>query len=201
MGRKKLVDQRQVEILDAFERCLLQYGLEECTLERVAQEAGKSRNIIRHYIGNRDDLIAAFVKRILIRIKQVAADILENTPKQKLVPNVLNFLFQERTANDPPDLGERMLGGMWRIREQSLLTQQALLNFYKEFEKILTDGLSRLYPKVPVEKCQEVAYSIICLAETNWVLGSVGVDNSHTHMVRRSAEYLLQSLENGPLDV
>ncbi len=97
--------------------------------------------------------------------------------------------------------GERMLGGMWRIREQSPLTQQALLNFYKEFEKILTDGLSRLYPKVSIGKCQEVAYSIICLAETNWVLGSVGVDNSHTHMVRRSAEYLLQSLENGPLDV
>ncbi len=201
MGRKKLVDQRQMDILDSFERCLLQYGLEECTLERVAQEAGKSRNIIRHYIGNRDDLIAAFVERILLRIKQVAADILADTPRQELVPNVLSFLFQERYANDPPDLGERMLGGMWRIREQSPLTQQALLNFYKEFEKILTDGLSRLYPKVSIGKCQEVAYSIICLAETNWVLGSVGVDNSHTHMVRRSAEYLLQSLENGPLDV
>ncbi|MBK7450746.1 MAG: TetR/AcrR family transcriptional regulator [Anaerolineales bacterium] len=195
MGRKKLVDQRQIEILDAFERCLLQYGLEECTLERVAQEAGKSRNIIRHYIGNRDDLIAAFVERILLRIKQVAADILENTPKQRLIPNVLNFLFEERKVDSPPDLGERMLGGMWRIREQSPLTQQALLNFYKEFEKILTEGLSHLYPNVPVKKCQEVAYSIICLAETNWVLGSVGVDISHTRMVRRSAEYLLQTLE------
>jgi len=195
MGRKKLVDQRQVDILDAFERCLIKFELEECTLERVAQEAGKSRNIIRHNIGNRDDLIAAFVERILIRIKQVAADILENTPKKRLVPEVLNFLFQERSADDPPDLGERMLGGMWRIREQSPLTQQALLNFYKEFEKTLTEGLTRLYPNVPVKKCQEVAYSIICLAETNWVLGTVGVDISHTRMVRRSAEYLLQSLE------
>ena len=125
----------------------------------------------------------------------MAADILENTPKQKLVPNVLNFLFQERTANDLPDLGERMLGGMWHIREQSPKIQQALLNFYKEFEKILTEGLIRMYPKVPVKKCQEVAYSIICLAETNWVLGTVGVDVVHTRMARRSAEYLLQVLE------
>ena len=68
---------------------------------------------------------------------------------------------------------------------ESPLTQQALLNFYKEFEKILTEGLSRLYPNVTARKCQEVAYSIICLAETNWVLG----------MVRRSAEYLLQALD------
>ena len=195
MGRKNLIEQRQVEILDAFERCLLKFGLEECTLERVAQEAGKSRNIIRHYIGNRDDLIAAFVERILVRIKQIAADILAGTPKQKLIPKVLDFLFQERSADDPPDLGERMLGAMWRIREQSPLTQQALLNFYREFEKILTDGLTRLYPSVPAAKCQEAAYSIICLAESNWVLGTVGLDNSHTHMVRRSAEYLLQSLE------
>ena len=195
MGRKKLVDQRQVEILDAFELCLIKYGLEESTLERVAQEAGKSRNIIRHNIGNRDDLIAAFVERILSRVKLVAVDILANTPKQKLVPNVLNFLFEERKPDAPPDLGERMLGGVWHIREQSPKIQQALLNFYKEFEKILTAGLIRLYPNVPVKKCQEVAYSIICLAETNWVLGTVGVDVVHTRMARRSAEHLLQVLE------
>ena len=196
MGRKDLTEQRHEDILDAFERCLIKYGLEESTLERVAQEAGKSRNIIRHYIGNREDLIAAFVDRILSRIKQVAIDILESTPKNKLVPKVLDFLFQERTTEDPPDLGERMLAGMWHIREQSPKVQQALLNFYQEFEKVLTDGLVRLYPDVPAKKCQEVAYSIICLAETNWVLGSVGVDVSHTRMARRSAEYLLQVLEN-----
>jgi AcrR family transcriptional regulator len=196
MGRKDLTEQRHEDILDAFERCLIKYGLDESTLERVAQEAGKSRNIIRHYIGNREDLIAAFVERILSRIKQVSEEILANTPRQKLIPKVLDFLFEERSADSPPDLGERMLGGMWHIREQSPKVQQALLNFYKEFEKILTDGLTQLYPDVPTKKCQEVAYSIICLAETNWVLGSVGVDVSHTRMVRRSAQYLLQALES-----
>lgn len=197
MGRKNLTEQRHEDILDAFERCLIKYGLEESTLERVAQEAGKSRNIIRHYIGNREDLIAAFVERVLSRIKQISEEILANTPKQKLIPNVLDFLFEERKTDAPPDLGERMLGGMWHIREQSPTVQQALLNFYQEFEKILTDGLKQLYPDVPLKKCQEVAYSIICLAETNWVLGSVGVGVSHTRMVRHSAEYLLQALESG----
>ena len=196
MGRKNLTEQRHEDILDAFEKCLIKYGLEESTLERVAQEAGKSRNIIRHYIGNREDLIAAFVERVLSRIKQISEEILVNTPKQKLIPNVLDFLFEERKADAPPDLGERMLGGMWHIREQSPKVQQALLNFYQEFEKILTDGLKQLYPEVPLKKCQEVAYSIICLAETNWVLGSVGVDVSHTRMARRSAEYLLSVLDN-----
>ena len=84
---------------------------------------------------------------------------------------------------------------MWHIREQSPKIQQVLLNFYQEFAKILTGGLKQLYPDVPAKKCQEVAYSIICLAETNWVLGSVGVGVSHTRMARRSAEYLLQTLE------
>ena len=196
MGRKNLTEQRHEDILDAFEKCLIKYGLEESTLERVAQEAGKSRNIIRHYIGNREDLIAAFVERVLSRIKQISEEILANTPKQKLIPSVLDFLFEERKTDAPPDLGERMLCGMWHIREQSPKVQQALLNFYQEFEKILTDGLKQLYPDIPLKKCQEVAYSIICLAETNWVLGSVGVDVSHMRMARRSAEYLLSVLDN-----
>lgn len=195
MGRKKLVLQRQQDILDAFEQSLLKYGLEASTLERVAQTAGKSRNIIRHYIGNRDELLVAYMERVLNRAQTTAVQLLASTSKQRLIANVLDFLFWERSATDEPDLGDRMLGGLWRIREQSPRLQKALLDFYLAFEKILAEGLAQLYPTATSGQCHTVAYSIICLAETNWVLGGAGLDKAHTRMVRRSAEALLRSLE------
>jgi AcrR family transcriptional regulator len=195
MGRKKLSEQRQQDILDAFEQCLLKYGLEASTLERVAREAGKSRNIIRHYIGNRDELLVAYMARTLTRVQTTAAQLLAATPKKRLIATVLDFFFWERSTTDEPDLGDRMLGGLWRIRERSPRLQKALLDFYLAFEKILADGLTQLFPNASAGQCQTVAYSIICLAETNWVLGGAGLDKAHTRMARHSAEALLHSLE------
>ena len=57
MGRPNLTEVRTAEILDAFERCVARYGLEGSSLERVAEEAGVKRSILRHYIGNRDEMI------------------------------------------------------------------------------------------------------------------------------------------------
>ena len=63
MGRKSLAAARREEILDAFERCVVKYGLEGSSLEQIADEAGMKRSIIRHYIGNRDELVDQLVER------------------------------------------------------------------------------------------------------------------------------------------
>ena len=59
MGRPSLANVRREQILDALERCLARDGLVGTTLEAVAEEAGVRRPVIRHYFGNRDELVAA----------------------------------------------------------------------------------------------------------------------------------------------
>ena len=65
MGRKQLDAERIPQILDAFERCIMEFGLAETSLERVAKEAGISRTSIHHYIGGREELIKAAFTRFL----------------------------------------------------------------------------------------------------------------------------------------
>ena len=65
MGRKSLASERTSQILDAFERCIVQYGLEGATLKRIAKEAGVKLSMIHHYIGNRDMLVKSMVKRFI----------------------------------------------------------------------------------------------------------------------------------------
>ncbi|MFC4993515.1 TetR/AcrR family transcriptional regulator [Rubritalea tangerina] len=68
MPRKSMVEERSQQILDAFERCVVRYGIEGSTLERVAEEAQLKRTIIRHYIGNRDALVEAVAERLRGRL-------------------------------------------------------------------------------------------------------------------------------------
>ena len=67
MPRPSVKTERTAEILDAFERSVARFGVEGSTLERIAEEAGLRRSLLRHYVGNRDDLLDALVERFLER--------------------------------------------------------------------------------------------------------------------------------------
>ena len=64
MPRPDLRAERSGQILDAFARCVARKGLDATSLADVAREAGLRRPLVRHHIGNRDDLIRAFVDRL-----------------------------------------------------------------------------------------------------------------------------------------
>lgn len=59
VGRPSVASERRQQILDAVEECVLRYGLEGSTLERIAAEAGVSRSNLAHFVGNRDEIIEA----------------------------------------------------------------------------------------------------------------------------------------------
>src|SRR5215471_6974743 len=82
MGRPSLADTRRPQILRAFEDCVLKYGLEGSSLERIAQQAGVRRSLIRHYFGNKDELAEALVAGIIERTIAESQDLANASGEQ-----------------------------------------------------------------------------------------------------------------------
>lgn len=59
MGRPSLAEERRPQLLEAYADCLVRYGVEGTTLDRVAKQAGVTRGLVRHYLGNREEVIRA----------------------------------------------------------------------------------------------------------------------------------------------
>lgn len=59
MGRIDIGDQRRPHIIAAAKRVISRHGIDGATQERIAEEAGMTRPHIRHYLGNRDELLDA----------------------------------------------------------------------------------------------------------------------------------------------
>ncbi len=57
MARQSLTDRRRPQILAAFARCIGKTGIAGTSLEAVAAEAGMRRSILRHFVGNREELL------------------------------------------------------------------------------------------------------------------------------------------------
>lgn len=100
MPRPSLKAKRREEILDAFGRCIARHGLEGATLEKTAEEAGLARALIRHNIGNRDNLLEAFLDRFFEKATQSANELFDELPANDRVTTMIEWLFDPQLADE-----------------------------------------------------------------------------------------------------
>lgn len=99
MPRRSLRDQRREQILDAYEVCVARYGVEGASLERVAEEAGLARPLIRHNIGNREELLDALVARFEENSAESIRQLLAALPAEKRLMTLIEWLFDPASAD------------------------------------------------------------------------------------------------------
>lgn len=95
MGRPSVKKQRAAEILEAFGKCVCKYGIEGATLERIAEESGLARPLIRHHMGNREDLIDSLFAKFLLQANEMVVRIAEEVPEDRRVETLLKRLFDD----------------------------------------------------------------------------------------------------------
>ncbi len=100
MPRPSTKEKRRQEILDAFEKCVARYGVEGATLERIADEAQLARPLIRHNVGNRDDLIEALMDRFVKNSRRQTERLIEALPQQGKTDTLINLLFHRQRLDD-----------------------------------------------------------------------------------------------------
>ena len=168
MPRPSLKPQRTEEILDAFERCIVQYGMHGASLERIAEEAKVQRTILRHYIGNRDDLIITLAQRFESRSKASLASLKAMLPKRNRVQTMVKFLFG---GKDSFDRDENLLADALIVEANRLPEVKHLLtSWFDSFVRFIEDELADEYPSAKRSDCHAAALGIL---STFFLMGSL----------------------------
>src|SRR5690242_13750632 len=92
MGRPPMQAERRVAILDAFIELIAERGLESVSLDDVAAAAGVQRSVIRHFVGNRADLVRGATTRLAERYGALVGERLGKRPD---LAGVVHDLFGE----------------------------------------------------------------------------------------------------------
>lgn len=196
MGRKNLATERTAQILDAFERCIVQYGLEGASLEKIASEAGMKRSIIRHYVGNRDDLLDALIERIVHNYQENLAKAdaeVEGISARYYLPQVMDYLFKPEGSNKPQD--KVIIDVLMTAKDRYPKAKEFLKDLFTALTNSLAKDLIDAYPKADTTHCYQVAYGILCLSMTNESMMWLGMDVSFNQSARECADSLLHTLE------
>ncbi len=158
MARPSMATQRREEILDALEACILDKGIQATSLENIAETANMKRTILRHYIGNRDDIICALSERWTLRYTQQWQEVLNWLPKTNRAQALVDSLFSTRTKEmvNNTVIGEAIFSEAKRLEAIKAHQQQVM----HEFIQHLITEFTAQYPEVSQEKIELIAYGI-----------------------------------------
>ena len=192
MGRPNLTEARTAEILDAFERCVARFGLEGSSLEQVAEEAGVKRSILRHYIGNRDDMVVALAERVVGKYRQAFKDFVAGTTERSRTRQLLGYFFPDEPIESTEDI--LVVEALIAAGEQYPAVRKLMFGYVDGLVGDLSQQLKLAFPKASAPKCWNVAYGVISICFNQESLSPMRLPPKYLKAARRCSETLVQSL-------
>lgn len=192
MGRPSRAAERRIEILEAAAACIREVGLEATTLERIARRAGVQRTIIRHYIGNRDAVLAALAEYLTAQYRSDYAALAAALPDEGRVEAMLSYLFKGAFRDRPDE--DALVDTLFAAAPKNEGVRRAMLRMYRAFEDTCTEELAAAYPGAPRAKIRAVAYAVMCLAECNGGMIALGFPPRRAAAAHAAATRLVSSL-------
>lgn len=193
MPRPSLKRQRSREILDAFVTCAARYGLEGATQERIAIEAGVKRTLLRHYLGNREDMIDALCAHVVGEFdaltEALGAALLESKRPSQLV----DLLFDPGSETDPRLV--LVFQTLTAAAETYPEMREPLLSSVQRFVAVISSHLRRSFSRRRKPECEAVAHGVAALFMTSDALAPLDPPPEWRTALKRAATTLVNTLE------
>ncbi len=192
MPRPSLKSQRTEEILDAFQRCIVKDGIQGASLERIAEEAGMGRTILRHYVGNRDDLIVALAERYVAHVLKTL-DAFENAlPKNDRVRAMVRMMFSNVTGFDHD---ENLVADALIIEANRLPEVNELMTmWFDRFVHMIETELQREHPNAKPAARRAAAVGIVSTFLLAGSMRPIFDSPDYRRSAKRAAEQLVDAL-------
>ncbi|MCR9240613.1 MAG: TetR/AcrR family transcriptional regulator [Rhodobiaceae bacterium] len=158
MGRPSLQEQRTAEILTAYEICVARHGLDGATQERIAAEAGVKRTLLRHYLGNKDEMVEALIKHVVARFNSETDQMIAALPKKDRPKALLDILFGPLGVSETASV--LTINALGAASDRFPKARAGLLEAIGRMHDAVAQELIRDYPSADETACRVAAFGI-----------------------------------------
>ncbi len=191
MARPDLSLERSEQILHAFSRCVARRGIDATSLEDVAGEAGVKRAIIRHYIGNRDDLVEAFLDRLETRLRRDNDEMRAWFAANPGVGNLPAYLLWD---GDDSEDDLPVLESVFAAARRDPAIAKRLTGWLEDFADAVGDVLRASFPDAEENEVRDVAYGVVAIYNNHRSMATLGAPSRYRAMALEAAGALIASL-------
>lgn len=191
MARPDLKNQRRQQILDAFEFCVASFGVEGATLAKTAEQAGLARALIRHNVGNRDDLVAALTEQYLQKSGNVRNDLLAALPAKNRTKSLIDMLFDPSHSN--PHL-VRVANALIAASSEDSKLAAHMQTWLRDFIALVEQVVIEDHPKTGPDRVSAVAAGIVGIYFNVEALYPIGDIEALSKASKQAALMLVETL-------
>lgn len=192
MPRRDLTEERSAQILNAFERCVARLGLEGASLEKVAEEAGVKRSIIRHYIGNREDLVLALTERVAKKNQSDLESMRSYLVGTDTVEQLLDVLFPLNLGSAATEI--MVFESLIAAAEKNTRIHEVMTQVVEDYVDCIADILQANYPKQDRLSCWSVANGVVSICFNFSSMAPLQLPDTHRQAGRECSRRLIETL-------
>lgn len=193
MPRPSLKETRSEEILDAFMRCVARYGLDGSTLERISAEAGVGRPLLRHYLGNRDQMVAQLLDHVARKFEQLTLNVFNTLPPEGRLDALMTSLF-ERPGHSSENAS--VFQALVAASDRHAGISSALLKFVEGFERRIAGEIRREKPGADVEASKIAAAGVTAIFFNTDAIAPLRPGKSWRKFQKLAAQQLLDGVQS-----
>jgi len=191
MPRPSKKAERTEQILQAFERCVARYGLDGSSLERIAEEAGLQRPLVRHFVGNRDALVQQLADRVIDRSDAQWQGFLAMLPAQQAIEPLLDGLFSDQSSDADFVL---VIESLIFAAGRDAVLRDKMQGWLKRFVDSFAELLQREYPAASATDINAVAFGLLSIYFNLDSLAPLQMNSLYREDALSAARRLLASL-------
>lgn len=159
----KLSDKKRLQILDAAEQLFYDFGVEQTSMDQLAQVAGVSKRTVYNHFANKEELFQAIMRRMFGQLSEGAA--VEFDPSKPIADQLTYIaLCEARLMSSQPFLRVAKIGFMQLLKDPTLaqtLTQEKFgcLSYLEPFLMAATEA-GVLKVEDPLFASQQFVYQL-----------------------------------------
>ena len=159
----------------------------------MAEEAEMKRSILRHYVGNREDMIHALAERVVAKYRaylQMFTDAV--TPDQR-IEQLIGFFFRDQPLETTESV--LVIEAMIAAGDQYTKVREMMLGYVEDVVSMAADQLRQAFPTAARQQCWSVAYGVISVAFNQESLTPLQLPPKYLNAARDCARRLIDSLK------
>ena len=183
---KKDEPNKSALILSGAFHVLLTEGLPHLSYDRVAQAAGVTRQLVRYYFPNSEDLMLALCDHLADTYRETLVNSVSQREDVNRLDLFFDFYFDLLDGTSKPR-DEQVYDTLFSLATSSEKVRGNLRGQYTLLGQVLAHEVRLQYPDIPLPACTEISYLFVVILYGHWkMVATLGLDESH----RRASKIL-----------
>lgn len=188
MARPSVAAERREQIIEATLLTIARHGVSSASLDRIAETAGMARGHVRHFAGNRDELLADTARSVFSEDGEPTI----LPPSAVTFADALDYLFGEDFTRS--DAENAVVLGFVELARTTPAIADILALAYGRTRERLAELAAIAYPGVASASLSVIADGTLTAALGNVFMGDFDPDVARTANARRAVEALVDGL-------